>query len=158
MVPVASAPLDPETSQQPGDCSVYYLPPNTYIESTEKLNDGDIKKENVAPMQYIGSGKDDAARSPVRKPHNRNGSLRINGIKKEKVDQSLILEQFRDKDGEHLISVIPEIGYKDSLRHDEKEMPKARNGGGHDLVSGRRAGAGWEQSGYTTLHQQVLRF
>ncbi|KAI9880653.1 MAG: diacylglycerol O-acyltransferase 1 [Pleopsidium flavum] len=146
MVPVASAPLNPGTSQ-PRDRNEYYLPPTTYIEPTEKLVDGDIKKENDAPMQYIGSGEDDAPRSPYRKAHSRNGSLRINGAKKEKVDQNLILENFRDRDGEHLISLMPDIGYKDSLRQVAKEMPKARKGDGHELVSGRRAGAGWERSG-----------
>jgi len=46
-----------------------------------------------------------------------------------------------------LISVAPEDSISDSLKLDEKERPRTRKDGSHELVSGRRAGAGWEQSG-----------
>ncbi|MCJ1366543.1 diacylglycerol O-acyltransferase 1 [Acarospora aff. strigata] len=146
MVPVASAALNRNTPH-PEESNEYYLQPRSNIAPIEELLNGDDYIENAAPTEYTGSGEDAAPRSSVRKVHSRNGSLRVNGVRKEKINQSLILEDFQNKDGEHLMGVAPEESIMDSLRLGEKEMPRARGGGSHELVSGRRAGAGWEQSG-----------
>lgn len=146
MAPVPSA-VSNEHSSQSGDRNEYYIPPTLDSDSIEKFINGDIKIENVAPVEYVGSGEDDAPRSPMRKAHSRDGSLRVNGIKREKGNQSLVLERYPEKDGGHLIGVAPENSISDSLRLNDK-MPRARHNRSHELVSGRRAGAGWEQSGY----------
>ncbi len=113
----------------------------------ERFINGDIINENTAPIQYIGAGEDDAPRSPVRKGHSRNGSLRVNGIKKERITHDLILETSQDQGGERLVGIAPEKATMDSLRLDEKRTAEEGKAGSHELVSGRRAGAGWEQSG-----------
>jgi hypothetical protein len=142
MVPVPSAVL---TSQS--GVSEENLPPKPNADPIEQLVNGDMKIDNPAPIEYVGSGEYDVPRSPMRKTHSRSGSVRVNGVKREKVNQSLVLEKYQDADGEHLISVAPEDSISDSLKLDEKERPRTRKDGSHELVSGRRAGAGWEQSG-----------
>lgn len=146
MVPVPSAVLTEHTSH-PGGYNEGYLPPKPNTGSIEQLITGDIKIGHTSPIEYVGSGEDDAPRSPMRKAHSGNGSLRINGVNGEKINQSLVLEKYQDKDGEHLIGVALENGVLDSLKLDDKETSRARKDGSHELVSGRRAGAGWEQSG-----------
>lgn len=142
MAPVPSA---EHTSQSVANVENQPLKPNA--DPIEQLVNGDRKPNNTAPIEYVGSGEYDAPRSPTRKAHSRSGSVRVNGVKREKINQSLVLEKYQDADGEHLISVAPEDGISDSLKLDGKEKPRARKGGSHELVSGRRAGAGWEQSG-----------
>lgn len=85
------------------------------------------KIEQSPPEEYTGKGEDDALRSPRKKIHKKNGSLKANGhsTPKEKENSDLAVEDFQDKDGRHLTS----------LRRSDTE-----------LVSGRRAGAGWEKS------------
>ncbi|MCJ1397111.1 diacylglycerol O-acyltransferase 1 [Xylographa trunciseda] len=121
-----------------------HLPPKTYVEAAVENVNGGSEKENTAPSQYIGQGEDDAPRSPLRKPHKRNGSLRVNGLRSKTSAQSLLVEKFQDKDGEHLTSINP-LDSEDSGQQTQKS-PSRRTGGG-ELVSGRRAGAGWERSG-----------
>lgn len=153
MSSISSDPLNTDTAS-PGDHNEYYSPDKSYVDHTENLSDSVNEKENTAPVQYVGSGEDDAPRSPVRKVHNRHGSPRTNGIKEGEIDQGVIFEQFTDKDGEHLTSVTSDIGFKDKPRQVTKEMSKTKADGGPGLVSGRRAGAAWEQSGYVILHGQ----
>jgi len=146
MVPVPSAVLTEHTSHS-GEYKEGYLPPKPNADPIEQLITGDVKIGNTSPIEYVGSGEDDAPRSPMRKAHSRNGSLRANGVKGEKTNQSLVREKYQDKDGEHLIGVALENSVLGSLKLDDKEMSRARKDGSHELVSGRRAGAGWEQSG-----------
>lgn len=51
----------------------------------------------------------------------------------------MIVEKYEDKDGEHLVSI------RNAWDGNRRNM--RRNS---ELVSGRRAGAGWEQSQYIT--------
>ena len=83
-------------------------------------------KENLA-TQYSGKGEDDTPRSPRRKVHKKSGSVQLNGHSKPKEHEAsdLVVEDLKDRNGEHLTS----------LRRADTE-----------LVSGRRAGAGWEKS------------
>ena len=113
--------------------------------NSKQTHHGVVNDEIEQPMHFVGDGEDDAPRSPVRKPHKRNGSLRVNGHKKEGNDHSLLVEKYNTPDGEILTSVKPEAGYEESLRTDEKEnKPQTKQ---DELVSGRRAGAGWDNSG-----------
>ena len=146
MAPVPSAVLNEHTSQA-GDHIEHSLPSTLNADIIDKLKKGDIKIENAPPVEYVGSGEDNAPRSPIRKAHSRTGSLRVNGIKREKVNQGLSLAKYQNEDGEHLIGVAPDDSFLESLRLADKEMRRARKDGSHELVSGRRAGAGWEQSG-----------
>ncbi|MCJ1253099.1 diacylglycerol O-acyltransferase 1 [Lignoscripta atroalba] len=124
------------------------LPPKTYADAVEENLESYGKKDFSTPVQYIGQGEDNAPRSPMRKAHKRNGSVRVNGTEKEKVDHKVPLERFEDADGKDLTSIRPTSNYKDALRQDEKEQkPLVRRNAKDELVSGRRAGAGWQRSG-----------
>ena len=140
---MASSPLNAEPSR-PHEREEQHLLPKTYVDAAVENLNGDDEKEKNAPSQYIGQGEDDAPRSPLRKPHKRNGSLRVNGLRNKTSAQSLLVEKFQDRDGEHLTSINP-LDSEDSGQQTQKS-PSRRTGGG-ELVSGRRAGAGWERSG-----------
>ncbi|KAF2717179.1 DAGAT-domain-containing protein [Polychaeton citri CBS 116435] len=64
----------------------------------------------------------------------------------------LVYQNFRNKSGENLTSILPnpELFSLSSLRSDDKdtkgEVPRLRQRAESELVSGRRAGAGWETS------------
>lgn len=137
------APLNPEPSQ-PEEREANHLPRKTYLDAAEENLDKDPKTEQTAPTQYIGQGEDDAPRSPAKKVHKKSSSLRMNGKSKEKEKESskVIVERFQDKDGEHLTSIKLPYDY-------EKRKPTSHHGRQHsELVSGRKAGRGWERSQY----------
>lgn len=86
-----------------------------------------LKKRENASTQFSGTGEDDTPRSPKKKVHKKSGSVQLNGHSKPKVQDAsdLVEEDLKDRNGGHLTS----------LRRADTE-----------LVSGRRAGAGWEKS------------
>ena len=96
------------------------------------------------PELYSGQGEDTAPRSPRRSPHKKSGSFKTNGVAKEKKGGQVVVERYEDKDGEHLVSIRQAWdGGKG------KPVVARRNS---ELVSGRKAGARWEQSQYGDLH------
>lgn len=147
VVPPTNVSLNPE-SLQPAERKENHLPPKSYVDTVEENLDSDGQVENGVPMQYIGNGIDDAPRSPMRKVHKRNGSIRVNGVKKEKEDKKLVVENFQDRDGERLMTVNFSKAHEQALLQDENEKPTMKQNDSHALVSGRKAGAGWERSGY----------
>lgn len=104
------------------------LLPESYANAVEQNLNLGSSNEQIPPAQYTGQGEDDAPRSPRKKTHKKGGSLRMNGYQppRRKETSIVVVEDFQDKDGEHL------TGLK---RNDTIE-----------LVSGRKAGAGWEKS------------
>lgn len=101
----------------PAERKLQRLPPKSYLDATE---------ENLGTT----------SRSPRRIMHKKSGSSRINGYSKDSKDPAVVVERYEDKDGEHLVSIKQEWdGEKSSIRRDSV------------LVSGRKAGAGWEHSG-----------
>ena len=149
---MAPSPLNAEPSQ-PEEREELHLPPKTYVDAAAESLDGESEKDNHTPSQYIGQGEDDAPRSPLRKPHKRNGSLRVNGLRSKTSTQSLLVEKFQDRDGEHLTSIDP-LDSEHSNQQTQKSLSRRTEGG--ELVSGRRAGAGWEKSGYTSFPHTIL--
>jgi len=142
---MAPAPLNPEPSR-PEERKEHHLPPKTYKDATEENLGSEAEKENRNPLQYIGQGEDTTIRSPSRKPsHKRNGSIKINGLKYKKSDTHLLVEDFEDKDGQKLTSTKP-YDFAEAIELDESEKPVRRKED-KELVSGRKAGAGWERSG-----------
>ena len=104
-----------------------------------------LKHNRRSPTElYSGQGEDATPRSPRRSLHKKSGSLRTNGLAKEKKDGQIVVERYEDKDGEHLVSIRQAWD-----RGKGKPMVARRNS---ELVSGRKAGAGWEQSQYSRLH------
>lgn len=111
------------------DHEINHLPPKSYLDVTQENTNLHSGKDQPPPVQYTGHGEDDAPRSPRKKTHKKNASVRMNGHPSlnRKDTSRLVIEHFRDKDGDHLTT----------LKRNDTE-----------LVSGRRAGAGWERSQY----------
>ena len=138
MSPDPTGPIQPN---EPG------LPPASMSTTVDEVyNAGAPTNSAVTPEHYSGEGEDDAPRSPVRKPHKKTGSLRMNGHKREKEGSSsqLMIEKFQDRDGEHLTTIKQ---YRPFGRT-ETEFRRS-----DELVSGRRVGTKWERSQYATLLQ-----
>lgn len=102
------------------------LPQKSYAEAVDYPH-------QTTPEQYFGQGEDNLPRTPKKKSHKRGSSRLIadhSGDTLEplarKETSSLVIEEYQDKDGEHLTTL---------RRNDTIE-----------LVSGRKAGAGWERS------------
>ena len=159
--------LNPEPSQ-PEEREVQHFAPTSYAEAAEEgasphshtngldgvkeinaqsvLMNGSIRPsilQEPDKEQYEGSGQDNTPRSPIRKGHKRNSSLRSNGSKKAKKDErsnSQMYEQYKDGDGELLTSMKPSDNYEKELRQDKEVKKKDQ------LVPGRMAGAGWQRS------------
>ena len=135
------APLNPEPSQ-PEEREAHHLPPKTYVDAAEENLDIGLRKEQNAPSEYVGQGEDDAPRSPAKKVHKKSSSLRMNGTSKEKENSRVVVERYQDKYGEHLTSV--RLPY-----NEEKRKHISRHGRQpSELLSGRKAGTGWERSQY----------
>lgn len=99
------------------------LPQKSYADAVDQSS-------QTAPEQYIGQGEDNLPRTPKKKSHKKGLSRLIGDNNLEPIARkelsSLVIEEFQDKDGEHLTTL---------RRNDTIE-----------LVSGRKAGAGWERS------------
>lgn len=125
------------------------LSPSSYHEAAEGNHDDfpNPPSQNHKPMAelYVGHGEDAAPRTPTRSPHKKSASLRVNGFSKDNRGPSVIVEKYEDKDGEHLVSI--------RNAWDGNRSKTRRNS---ELVSGRRAGAGWEQSQYTTHNTSCI--
>ena len=127
----------------PAEREQQHLSPKSYVDAAVENVDTFSHNGRPPPELYSGQGEDAAPRSPRRSLHKKSGSLKTNGISKEKKDGQVVVERYEDKDGEHLVSVR-----QASDRGKGKPMAARRNS---ELVSGRKAGARWEQSQYADL-------
>lgn len=111
-----------------------HLTPKSYAGAADEgLGNGS------APQMYAGQGEAAALRSPRRNMHGTSGSLRLNGHNKDSKSKSTVVERFRDKDGDHLVSLAQESSFTNG-------KPLAARRRNSELLSGRKAGARWEQS------------
>ena len=136
---MATAVLNPEPSL-PAERQQKHLPPKSYVDAAAENLDTLSKQDQHSQELYAGQGEDEAPRTPRRNMHKKSGSLRVNGHTKESKDPHVVIERFEEKDGEHLVSIPP--GWD---RKRGKPLVARRNS---ELVSGRKAGARWEQSRY----------
>ncbi|KAL6716279.1 diacylglycerol O-acyltransferase 1 [Lecanora helva] len=121
--------------QQPFPERRRHQSPKSYREAAEENVDSVLEQENQVPELYSGDGKDTTSRSPVRHKHKKSRSAQVNGQAKEDDNSEIIVERYEDKDGEHLVSIKQALdGQRDRRRRNSV------------LLSGRRAGAGWEKS------------
>ena len=134
-----AATLNPEPSLST-ERQEHHLPPKSYADAAVENMSPDTNQDNTSQALYAGQGEDDAPRKPQRNMHKKTGSLRVNGFFKDNKETHVVVERFEDRDGEHLVSITP--GW-DSKRG--KPLVARRNS---ELVSGRKAGARWEQSRY----------
>ena len=124
----------------PAEGRQQHLAPKSFVDAAAESLDTLSKQNQRSQELYAGQGEDEAPRTPRRNMQKKSGSLRPNGFSKELKDPHVVIERFEDKDGEHLVSIKP--GW-DSRRG--KPLAARRNS---ELVSGRKAGARWEQSRY----------
>lgn len=128
----------------PAERQQHHLTPESYADAAEIDGDTLLYNGRAPPELYSGQGEDAAPRSPRRNLHKKSGSLRTNGASKEKKDSQIVVERYEDKDGEHLVSI--------RQAWDRRKGKSTVAGQNSELVSGRKAGAGWEQSQYGDLH------
>jgi len=133
-----AATMNPNPSL-PAELKKQHLPPKSYLDAREENldphSDSRSWNDQLAPELYAGEGEDATLRSPSRNVHKKSASLRVNGFSKDNKGPSVMVEKYEDKDGEELVSI------RNTL--DGQKSKTRRNS---ELVSGRRAGAGWEQS------------
>lgn len=102
----------------------------------------------VTAEEYTGSGRDEAPHSPTRHTHKRVRSKPSNQLMREYQkhrEPALVVEQYRAGDGAQLVTAKAPDNYE--TEHREDTMKKVRQDPAKgELVSGRRAGAGWERS------------
>ena len=112
-----------------------YPPATSDLSVPNDTQKSQINQDQPPPELYAGSGENTTVRSPRRNMDKKSGSLRMNGSSNEVKGPSVLVERYEDRDGEHLVSIQQEW--------DGRKSMKRRNS---VLLSGRKAGAGWEQS------------
>ena len=137
---------------------------NTAKHPVIDLHAGEGHEAHENGEEFTGQGRNESPKSPaqMQRPHKRTSSLRSNKSTSPMMtvsegsngqQQKLVYEKFESPDGKQLTSVKPDDSYEEALRTDEKEAPKKQEqpkNSKDELVSGRRAGAGWESSAYVT--------
>lgn len=163
-------PLNAEPSR-PDDRAAQHLPPKSYADAVEdpppaeehvsQANGVSNTNEISAPDENAKPGNEKVSQDPKRKQRRISSkpSRKTSGkaskeapetngeiVNESESDASTIVrERFKDANGrsETLTSIRPSADYEAQLRQDKKEGRSRR---GSQLVSGRRAGAGWERS------------
>ncbi len=149
------APLNPEPSQ-PEDRRAEGLPPKSYADAIQgRLSESNTTLKAVNQQEVLNTldtdSRDslDAKEATKKKIHRRTGSLRANGIHNEIATlygNGVLERQYSESDGGHLTSSKVTRDYEAALQRDEKERPRSKPDKSKPLVSGRKAGAGWQNS------------
>ena len=95
-------PSFPQELKQP------HLAPKSDVDTVEDNTDRFLTNGRPPPELYSGQGEDAAPRSPRRSLHKKSGSVRMNGVSKGRKEGQVIVERYKDKDGEHLVSIRQE--------------------------------------------------
>jgi len=110
------------------------------VEEEEQEKPGEVVKEEE--QDKAKDKKDEAEKAEEAKPEN--------GAKESEQRQpedGLIVEKYRDAEGDRLTSIKPDEDVQESPRTDETmRRRRAQQDRQKDLVSGRQAGAGWDRS------------
>lgn len=158
-----SAPLNPEPSR-PEERMENNLAPKSYATAVEE---GPTDFNGAAPVPELKgtapepsyaevAAPDDSstATAKTHSPAESDSSSRTSRAStttdsqiKFSDDAKLVYERFQTPDGELLTSVKPADNYEENLKHSQKLRGSHKQDvSGTELVSGRRAGAGWERS------------
>jgi 2-acylglycerol O-acyltransferase 2 len=148
---------------------------NTAAHPIIDLHAGEGHEAHADGEEFTGQGRNESPRSPaqINRPHKRTSSIRSAKSTSPMMtvsegsdgqQQKPVYEKFESPDGKQLTSVKPDDSYDDALKLDEKELPQKKEEqpkhSKDELVSGRRAGAGWESSAYvlasTIIHSPLL--
>ncbi|KAL2046020.1 hypothetical protein N7G274_001467 [Stereocaulon virgatum] len=137
---MATALLNSEPSL-PAERQHQHLPPKSYADAAEENLDTIPKHDQESQESqelYAGKGEDEAPRTPRRNMHKKSWSMRLNGHIKESKSPNVLIESFEEKDGQHLVSI--QTGWDST--NGKPSVARCNS----ELVSGRKAGARWEQS------------
>lgn len=178
--PETNGQVEPAPPEPPGDKSYAEAAVSSPPPLPEDTDDEDVERDTTSapavqpptPGEYTGTGLDEAPRSPTRFGHKRagsRGSHKANGRPKasssssssivSQTDLNLVFEKYSDGEGGKLTSVRPPPEYEMNLQQGEKERaPAVKSKGELELVSGRRAAAGWERSGCVNLLRSHSEF
>ena len=124
------------------------LPAKSYVDAaTEGL------EETETHISYQGNGT--MLRTTSQKRGKRQGggksgrsSMAVDTHTVRGDSDILVEEQFKRTTGQRLTTVKPADGLEEAMALDRGDAKRPRaDGDGHELVSGRRAGAGWDSSG-----------
>lgn len=151
-----SAALNPEPAD-PNERAEHNLPPKSYADAAQEPLNNNVQATDKSETHVNGS------LTPKNQQSLNNGYLKpeINGDNLD--DDKVVLEKRASRDGTVLVSVKPDPGYEESLKHNAETAPRDPTPNGRSktkarpnskrqdipksqLKSGRRAGAGWERS------------
>ena len=113
-------------------------PTKSYVDAAMDGLDDSMQGDDLTNT-YTGRGTNDSPRNPRRNIHKESPSKQANGSATQPARSPIIVERYKDKYGEHLVSFGPEWENKDN----RQRAMRRRNS---ELLSGRKAGARWEQS------------
>ncbi|MCJ1350751.1 MAG: diacylglycerol O-acyltransferase 1 [Icmadophila ericetorum] len=138
---MAPAVLNAEPSQ-PIARKEQHLPPKSYADAAHENMRTNGDTESDTPTEYVGDGKEDITRSPVRKGHKRVKSQNGGVVPKKPLGAGReLVNTYQDADGHKLTSVKATEEFEENLSLDKKEQRRT------ELTSGRTPGAGWAKSG-----------
>lgn len=116
-----------------------HRPNKTYADATTEGVEQKHLRDESTGTTYSGQGIDGTLRSPVRNIHKKSKSKDINGHANGSPQGNVVVERYQDKEGEHLVSFGPEEA-------DDRDTSLTLRRRNSELLSGRKAGARWEQS------------
>ena len=136
-----AAPLNPEPAL-PEEREKMSLPPKSYVDAAQE----GIKQINIdnntdsSPAEFTGQGEVEIQPSSAasQKRRKENGYTKVKGPSVQADESATIVEDFQDKNGDRLTST--KLAFVDEKRKPTRTQT--------ELVSGRRAGAGWDRSGF----------
>jgi hypothetical protein len=142
MATTVSAPLNAEPSI-PEERTQQHLPQKSYVEAVE---------ESPLPAHTSSGEETDNVKASkkskrAKKKRGKKEAKKSNGVKEDQ--ETLVDEKFDRAKGEALTSIKPSEEYEKILeqsRLEKREPQQSSNEANESLVSGRRAGAGWERS------------
>lgn len=144
--------LNPEPAN-PQDRAEHDLPPKSYADAAQEATE-EGSAENEHPYGH-SNGSTSKENGSAEKP----AAVTVNAGRKQP-DKRVVFERYSNGNGSVLTSVRPDPDYEESLKHDQKVAPRKRADSSKSkrqdipksqLKSGRKAGAGWQQSAYVNF-------
>lgn len=144
-----SEPADPQERAE------HQLPPKSYADAAQEAtengltsNGHDYEKTNGSSSQENGTAE-------------KAASVTVNAGGKS-TEERVVFERYSNGNGSVLTSVRPDPNYEEHLKHDRevaprktvessKSKPRRQDTPKSQLKSGRKAGAGWQQSAYVKI-------
>jgi len=113
----------------------------------EKSEEGVEEEENEKPDEAVEKDEHEKPDDGARKTKEDQPEKDVKQEGEGKPEEGLIVEKYKDTEGDRLTSIKPDEDVQESSRKDETlRRRRAQQNRQKDLVSGRQAGAGWDRS------------